>query len=72
MFRIESSHPIASPFIGSLNKNAMVVADRGVAVALAAKSFTLPRGKEIRVVHTDTGEIVFRKTGDAQGVTRND
>jgi hypothetical protein len=35
--------------------------DRGLAVAMAAKSVTKPSGQEIRVVHIPTGEVVFRK-----------
>ena len=37
------------------------VSDRSLAVVIAAKSFTLPMGSEIRVVHVPTGEIVFKK-----------
>jgi len=35
--------------------------DRPLAVALAAKTRTEPCGGEVRVVHTPTGEVIFRK-----------
>jgi hypothetical protein len=63
-YRIESNHTIAGPFVTSLSNTAWYIADRAVAVVLAAKSYTLPFGKEIRVVHVPTGEVVFRKTSD--------
>jgi hypothetical protein len=59
-FRVESSHPIASRFLPQPGAQQYFFNDRGLAVALAAKSFTQPSG-EIRVVHVPTGEIVFRK-----------
>jgi len=61
-YRIESSYPIVGPLISSINSTALYIADRALAVVLAAKSETRPYGKEIRVVHQPTGEIVFRKT----------
>ncbi len=40
-----------------------------MAVVIAAKSETRPYGKEIRVVHQPSGEIVYRKTaGDINPV----
>ena len=41
--------------------NEIVVLDRSLAVALAAKTMTVPCGGEVRVVHTPTGEVIFRK-----------
>jgi hypothetical protein len=38
------------------------VHDRELAIVVAAKSVTVPYGREIRVVHVPTGDIVFRKT----------
>jgi hypothetical protein len=38
--------------------------DRSLAVAMAAKTRTVPCGGEIRVVHTPTGEVIFRKHND--------
>lgn len=59
-YRIESNQPITGqlwPVKGSL---AYAVSDHGLAISLAAKSFTQPPS-EIRVVHVPTGEVVFRK-----------
>jgi hypothetical protein len=59
-FRIESNQPIAGRFLPRPGANEYLVNDRALAVAMAAKSFTLP-SSEIRVVHVPTGEVVFRK-----------
>jgi hypothetical protein len=59
-FRVESMHPIASRLLADPGARQYLFSDRGLAVAMAAKSFTLP-SSEIRVVHVPTGEIVFRK-----------
>jgi hypothetical protein len=72
-YRIESSHPLACRLLPAAGSKQYLVGDRALAVAMAAKSTTLPSGEEIRVVHVPTGEIVFRKaaspraewTGDA-------
>jgi len=61
-YRIESSHPIASRLLPLSGSQHYFVSDRALAVAVAAKSVTLPRGQEIRVVHVPTGEVVFRKS----------
>lgn len=61
-YRIESSHPIANPWLPVSEAQQHFFSDRALAVSLAAKSMTLPVGKEIRVVHVPTGEVVFRKT----------
>jgi len=37
------------------------VHDRSLAVVMATKTRTVPCGGEIRVVHTPTGEVIFRK-----------
>ena len=60
-YRIESSHPIASRLLPRSGSQQYLVADRALAVAVAAKSTTRPDGQEIRVVHVPTGEVVFRK-----------
>ncbi|TFZ03662.1 hypothetical protein [Ramlibacter humi] len=60
-FRIESSHPIRSPWLPASGAQQYFVSDRALAVAMAAKSTTRPGGSEIRVVHVPTGEVVFRK-----------
>jgi hypothetical protein len=41
-----------------------MVHDRSLAVAMAAKTRTVPCGGEIRVVHTPTGEVIFRKLNE--------
>jgi len=61
-YRIESSHPIVGPLISGTNNTALYIDNRSIAVVLAAKSETRPYGKEIRVVHQPTGEVVYRKT----------
>ena len=61
-YRVESSHPIVGPFISTINSTALYIADRAMAVVLAAKSETRPYGQEIRVVHQPSGEVVYRKT----------
>jgi hypothetical protein len=61
-YRIESSHPIVGPLISGINTTALYLADRAMAVVMAAKSETRPYGNEIRVIHQPTGEVVYRKT----------
>ena len=65
-YRIESSHPIASLLLPTSGEQQYFVSDRALAVSLAAKSMTLPKGQEIRVVHVPTGEVVFRKRGSSR------
>ena len=60
-YRLESTHPIVGPLISSINQTALYISDGAIAVVLAEKSYTLPFGKEIRVVHVPSGEVVFRK-----------
>ena len=68
-YRIESFYPMVGPLISGLNNTALHIADRAMAVVIAAKSETRPYGKEIRVVHQPSGEIVYRKTaGDINPV----
>lgn len=59
-FRVESNYPIAGRFLPKPAAQQYFFNDRGLAVAMAAKSVTHP-SSEIRVVHVPTGEIVFRK-----------
>ena len=61
-YRMESSHPIANPWLPASEAQQHLFSDRALAVTVAAKSHTRPDGKEIRVVHVPTGEVVFRKT----------
>ena len=63
-FRIESNQTLKSPHWTMPETNAIVVHDRSLAVAMAAKTRTVPCGGEIRVVHTPTGEVIFRKPND--------
>mgnify|MGYP000881453935 CR=1 FL=1 len=63
-FRIESNQQLHSPHWPVSGVNEILVHDRALAVVLAAKSQTVPCGSEIRVVHTPSGEIIFRKTTD--------
>ena len=60
-FRIESCRPMHGPLLPRPGVIQIDVSDRSLAVVMAAKSFTLPMGSEIRVVHVPTGEIVFKK-----------
>jgi len=60
-FRVESNRPIEGLLWPVPGSTSFGTSNRALAVALAAKSLTLPRGGEIRVVHVPTGEVVFRK-----------
>ena len=61
-YRIESSHPILFRLLPTPGSNEYLLSDGELAVAMAAKSVTVPPGQEIRVVHIPTGEVVFRKS----------
>ena len=69
-FRIESNRTLKSPHwaLPGTNEvtasNQILVHDRSLAVAMAAKTRTVPCGGEIRVVHMPTGEVIFRKLND--------
>lgn len=63
-YKIESSHPIVATRPRSSVRDGSLLADRELAVSLAAKSITSPPGGEIRVVHVPTGEVVFSKTSE--------
>ena len=60
-FRVESNHPLAGRLLPDSGAQQYFFSDRSLAVAMAAKSSTQPKGQEIRVVHAPTGEVVFRK-----------
>lgn len=62
-YRIESQYPMVGPLVSRLDANCFYIEDRSLAVAIAAKSDTEPKGKEIRVVHQLSGTVVFCKTG---------
>lgn len=59
-YRIQSSSPISGALWPRPGQQQLVVADRTLAVSLAAKS-TTESGSVIEVVHVPSGEVVFRK-----------
>jgi hypothetical protein len=62
-YRIESKHPLLGHLLpGSTFKH--LFSDRSLAVATAVKSVDDPTCQQVRVVHIDSGEIVF-ETGPA-------
>lgn len=63
-YKIESSQPIVSTLLRAGIRSGALLANRELAVALAAKSLTSPPGGEIRVVHVPSGEVIFSKSGD--------
>lgn len=67
-YRIESSDTMVGPLLPLAGSNHVLVHDRGLATVVAAKSVTIPYGREIRVVLVATGEIVFRKTAAFTGI----
>ena len=58
-YRIQSTSPISGA-LWPPGRQQLVVADRNLAVSLAAKSETAA-GSVIEVVHVPSGEVVFRK-----------
>lgn len=66
-YRIESSDIMVGPLMPVAGTKHMLVQDRGLATVVAAKSVTVPYGREIRVVLISTGEVVFRKTAASTG-----
>lgn len=61
-YQIESSHPMVGPLLPDGGITFLRLRDHALAIAIAAKSVTVPYGKEIRVVHMASGEVIFRKT----------
>lgn len=61
-YRIESSHRMVGPLLPEGGIECLRLHDHALAIAVAAKSVTVPYGKEIRVVHIASGEVIFRKT----------
>jgi hypothetical protein len=57
-YRIESSTPLRGSLLPP-NSFKALYNDRGLAVAVAVKSLADPTRQHIRVVHVDTGEVVF-------------
>lgn len=62
-YRIESTHPIVATLPRTDVRNGSLLADRELAIAIAAKSRTVPPGGTVRVVHVPSGEVVFIKPG---------
>ncbi len=50
------------PLLPDTGTSSLRLNDHALAIAIAAKSVTVPYGKEIRVVHCASGEVIFRKT----------
>jgi hypothetical protein len=63
-FKIESSRPIVKTMPPSPVHSGELLADRELAVSLAAKCKTEPPGGVVQVIHVPTGEVVFSKTSD--------
>ncbi len=63
-YRIESAHRIVETMPPSLLHSGELLADRELAVSLAAKCKTEPPGGVVKVIHVPTGEVVFSKTSD--------
>ncbi len=60
-FRIESDCGLQSRHWATTSANELMVHDRSLAVAMAAKSLSVACKGEIRVVYAPTGEVIFRK-----------
>ncbi len=67
-YKIVSSHRIVDTLPHSPLHNGELLANRELAVSLAAKCKTEPPGGLVRVVHVPTGEVVFSKTSDWVGL----
>lgn len=71
-YRIESSDIMVGPLLPPAGSTQVLVHDRGLATVVAAKSVTIPYGREIRVVLVSTGEVLFRKTAAFSGTSAAD
>ena len=70
-YKIESCGTLASDLLLAINFDHLY-ASSSLAVAIAAKSITLPVQKEVRVVRVPDGEVIFRtKVADA-AITTSD
>ena len=64
-YKIESSGALSSNLLLAVNFD-HVYGNCSLAVAIAAKSITLPVQQEVRVVRVADGEVIFRtKAGEA-------
>ena len=61
-YQIESSHTMVGPLLPEGGVMSLRLNDHALAIVVAAKSVTVPYGREIRVVHLASGEVIFRKT----------
>lgn len=60
-FQIESDCGFHSQYWVNSSVREIIVNDRSLAVALAAKSLSASCAGEVRVIYRPTGEVVFRK-----------
>jgi len=60
-YKIESSSPIVASLPRTNVRDGSLLANRELAVSLAAKSITDPPGGVVRVIHVPTGEVLFSK-----------
>jgi hypothetical protein len=60
------------PLLPDTGTSSLRLNDHALAIAIAAKSVTVPYGKEIRVVHCASGEVIFRKTAATVSPTAED
>jgi hypothetical protein len=61
-YQIESLYPMVGPLLPEGGVITLGLHDHALAIVIASKSVTVPYGKEIRVVHVTSGEVIFRKT----------
>ena len=61
-YKIESSGTLSSDLLVAINFDHLYE-NRSLAVAIAAKSITLPVQQEVRVVRVADGEVIFRTKG---------
>ncbi len=61
-YQIESAYTMMGPLLPDGGLFSLRLNDHALAIAIAAKSVTVPYGQEIRVVHCATGNVIFRKT----------
>ena len=64
-YRIESDFPIVGQLVNPGRQGEILLTQRSLAIVVAAKSQTMPYGKEIRVVYVPTGEVVYSKNHHA-------
>jgi hypothetical protein len=68
-YQIESLYPMVGPLLPEGGVISLGLHDHALAIVIAAKSVTMPYGKEIRVVHVASGEVIFRKTAATMGAS---